>query len=687
MPRVDIPNVGAVDFPDTMSHDEIVHAIQTKILPQYGKAQAAPAAPTAEMPDRSLSDIGSDIVTGAAKGITSGLQGIVGLADIPTGGEAGKALKPYLDLEKLQEGYSQHYSPQQQAAIKAVQEAKGFGGTLEAYAENPAAIASTIGESIPSMLVGGALGKGAQAIRAVKGAGAAGALGEGLIGAGSAAESLREQSPDELLSGKGTVAALGAGIGTSMFGLAGAKLADKFGVVDPDTLITGGLQALKSESVNAGEAAAKKSFLKQMVGSGISEGFFEEMPQSAQEQMWANFANDKPLTEGIGEAAASGLVAGAAMGVGAGGIGGGFNTAQLPPQDTTPPPAEGATPPTPPKEDETAIMTPTVEALTPEAKAIEQENLLREKEARVRDWLGTDKTKLFREIMAQDFDTHEGLDKVEELLGGTEDQLGTRGLGIATKDLPLLRNKIDTQPEQPAATQPEQPAATQQEETRSFKEEPAPEVHPDIVAAQSALDAYGAKPNVPANVRAVNEVATNLGIGGAKLEDRVTGLQNAVAQAQAAQPEVAAAEQQVQPEKQADFSAEVTDTRSDVAEPSTTAKKESIAPDEFTTDQSREEFGQKLGAKVEPSGRLVQAPNPKLETAMRWLKGQARTGTVNRRATYRDISMGHALDALDASPNLIIRQLAEKAKNQLKDIGFDFGKTLHNATGQYTWAR
>src|ERR1019366_7837959 len=32
--QVDIPNVGLVEFPDSMSHDDIVGAIKTKIMPQ-----------------------------------------------------------------------------------------------------------------------------------------------------------------------------------------------------------------------------------------------------------------------------------------------------------------------------------------------------------------------------------------------------------------------------------------------------------------------------------------------------------------------------------------------------------------------------------------------------------------------------------------------------------------------------
>ena len=46
MPSVNIPNVGTVNFPDSMSHDEIVHAIETDIIPKSQAANAPVAAQT-----------------------------------------------------------------------------------------------------------------------------------------------------------------------------------------------------------------------------------------------------------------------------------------------------------------------------------------------------------------------------------------------------------------------------------------------------------------------------------------------------------------------------------------------------------------------------------------------------------------------------------------------------------------
>jgi hypothetical protein len=99
-----------------------------------------------------------------------------------------------------------------------------------------------------------------------------------------------------------------------------------------------------------------------------------------------------------------------------------------------------------------------------------------------------------------------------------------------------LKSRVDLEPEQLHELRSIEETRLPPSEQPEVVGETAPEVHPDIVAAQSALDAYSAKPNLPANVRAVNEAATTLGITG-DLKTKTAGLQNAVEQAQSAQVE------------------------------------------------------------------------------------------------------------------------------------------------------
>lgn len=313
---------------------------------------------------RSAADIARDVGVTALKGAVGLPAAFVGLADIPTGGRVGKALEGAgIKFKETQDILSGQYSEQQQAANKKVQEADGFVDTTVTALQNPSTIATAIGESIPQMLGGAGIAR--MGIKAADKMGRkvapwlAGAIGEGTMAAGSAAEGMRQESEDGLLSGKQTVAALGTGAGTAVLGAAGGKLAQKFGFGDVDTILAkGGPDALAA-------GAAKKGFMRQVVEGGISEGVFEEMPQSIQETMWQNWANDKPLMEGTGNAAAMGMLAGMGMGMG----GGGYNAAmsrevpapvtpQVQPTQATPPvqpttatpeqPTQQAPSPTPP---------------------------------------------------------------------------------------------------------------------------------------------------------------------------------------------------------------------------------------------------------------------------------------------------------------------------------------------------
>ncbi|HEY9208653.1 MAG TPA: hypothetical protein VIP31_06380 [Acidovorax sp.] len=270
-------------------------------------------------PERTVLGTVGDVGVTALKGAVGLPQAFMGLADIVSGGQAGKDFEDagvrFGDAQKMLDGL---YSPAQQAANREVQQADGFVGTLKAAIDNPSTIATTVGESLPQMLGGAAIARGGLALTSKLAPWAAGAIGEGVMGAGAAAEQIRAENPDGLLAGKQAAAAVGSGIGTAALGAVGGKFANsklgqRLGVSDVDTMLAAG----KFNKSPVG-------FVRQLVGSGISEGVFEELPQSIQEQMWQNYAQGKPLDEGVGKAAAMGLLAGSAMG----GAGGGFNAAQ-----------------------------------------------------------------------------------------------------------------------------------------------------------------------------------------------------------------------------------------------------------------------------------------------------------------------------------------------------------------------
>lgn len=265
----------------------------------------------AQRTDRTALGTAGDIGVTAIKGAVGLPQAFVGLADLVSGGYAGKGLEAvglrFEDAQKILDGL---YSPAQQQSNEAVREAEGFIGTLGAMLSNPSTIATTVGQSAPQMLGGAAIGKTIISAAPKLAPWLAAALGEGIMGAGAAAEQTRQETDDGLLSAKQVFASVASGAGTALFGAVGGRAAQRFGLGDIDT-------ALVARGVDQGTAATLRSgFAASIVKAGISEGVFEELPQSVQEQMWSNWAADRPLGQGVGAAAAQGLLAGLAMGGG-----------------------------------------------------------------------------------------------------------------------------------------------------------------------------------------------------------------------------------------------------------------------------------------------------------------------------------------------------------------------------------
>ncbi len=288
----------------------------------------------AKRADRTLLGTGGDILVTATKGAVGLPQSFVGLADIfvnapgmPTStvGNALKALGITSDgrvsvgkavessgirFEDTQAFLDTLYSPAQQQSNEAVAEAKGFLDTLGAMLENPSTIATTVGESAPQMLGGAGVGRALVGAAPKIAPWLAAAFGEGVMGAGSAAEQTRQETEDGVLSAKQTFAAVMSGTGTALFGTAGGRVARRLGLADIDTaLVARGVDEASAKTLRTGFATA-------IAKAGVSEGVFEELPQSVQEQMWQNWAMDRPLGQGVGKAAAQGLLAGLTMGGG-----------------------------------------------------------------------------------------------------------------------------------------------------------------------------------------------------------------------------------------------------------------------------------------------------------------------------------------------------------------------------------
>jgi len=282
-------------------------------------------------PSSTLRRAVGDPLVAAAKGVVGAGESLVGLADIPTLGRAGKGLEMIgYDPKYLKNELTKLASPEARAAQENVSKGfeQGVVPGIKAIASNPSTIVGGAIESTPGMLLGGGLARGAmtkvpvlanvlkagKAIRAseaaIKAANRAsvlaGGLGEAAITAGQNIEQVRQDAPGGVLTPKQTALVGGSGVLTGILGVLGGKAAQRLGLGDIDTLMAGQVAP-----------AVKRGLLMRIFGGMVSEGLFEELPQSIQEQAAQNVALGKPWNEGVAESGAMGAIIGGIMGAGA----------------------------------------------------------------------------------------------------------------------------------------------------------------------------------------------------------------------------------------------------------------------------------------------------------------------------------------------------------------------------------
>lgn len=262
---------------------------------------------------RTFAGTAKDVGISALKSAISVPEIAVGLADIPTGGAIGNLVEgagvKFKDAKRL---LDEELSPAQQAANRRVEQADGFFPTIGALLENPSVIAHGAIESLGSMGAGGVIGRGVVGVAPKVSPWIAAAIGEGAATSGLLAESTRQTTGNLTAAQSGM--AVAAGLGTGALGAIGGRLAKRLGVDDIDTMLVKGIAADASE--DAAVATVKKGIARRILEGGLTEGIFEELPQSAQEQVWQNAALGRPLMDGVDKAAAQGMLIGAAMGGG-----------------------------------------------------------------------------------------------------------------------------------------------------------------------------------------------------------------------------------------------------------------------------------------------------------------------------------------------------------------------------------
>ena len=249
------------------------------------------------------------------KGVVGLEDAAVGLVDMVTPGNLGGAYESGMKWltgttpkEAVTYAESQ-YSDAQKEANRKVNEAEGFLPTTGALLKNPSVVAHSLVESAPSMLAAGGIGRGLVLVEGAASPVLASAAGEGLISSGSTHEQIRQGSPSGNVTPMQSNAAALSGFTTGTLTMIGGRLANRLGFGDIDTMLASGSREV------AGKGGVKE-VARRIIGGGISEGFFEEMPQSAQERIWLNAATGRPLLDGVPADSAQGLVVGVAMGTG-----------------------------------------------------------------------------------------------------------------------------------------------------------------------------------------------------------------------------------------------------------------------------------------------------------------------------------------------------------------------------------
>lgn len=300
--------------------------------------------PTTAVPEeppkaRGFKGWAGDALGVAARGAISVPEAVVGLADIPTGGAVGKFLenqdgsfgfRPKQAKEAASEYFDSEATKQQNQQF---QNADGIVDKAKVVLQNPSMIARAVGESLPSMGAGGVAARGALAATRLgqmgaQGAALAGAIGEGVVGAGSQAEQIRQETPDGNLTPTQAGLAALTGAATTGFSALGGRIANKLGIGDAETMLAQGTKGMARQNADdAVRAAANpliqqqaaKSIPRQVIEGAISEGFLEELPQSVAEQIFQNLALGQDWLKDVDGAAVMGVLTGGAMGAGAAG--------------------------------------------------------------------------------------------------------------------------------------------------------------------------------------------------------------------------------------------------------------------------------------------------------------------------------------------------------------------------------
>lgn len=267
-------------------------------------------------PKKQNTSLVGDAATALKQGVLKLPGAATGLADIPAGAlgfnrpfsRAAEAVGEAIGFRPGQwaKEANAEYSPQTQAAQKEIDQAWSDPKTnaldvAGAYVRNPRATMLNVVQSLPSVAAGGVLARGLGAAGMALSGPARAAVGEGAVMAGQSMAEIDEQVDPR----RAAAAAAGVGVLGGAIGYAGGRVAQRLGIDDVDVLAAGGARATAVPGFGATRRA---------VTGAAQEGLIEEAPQSALETAAQNWAQERPLTEGMARAVVEGGLAGGVMG-------------------------------------------------------------------------------------------------------------------------------------------------------------------------------------------------------------------------------------------------------------------------------------------------------------------------------------------------------------------------------------
>lgn len=162
---------------------------------------------------RGAGEIKNDLWQDIKSGLVAVPQAGVGLLSMMSGGHVGKFVEDNIwDMQKTKENIHAQKSATAHAQERQFDSAKGFGAKLGTIIKNPTLAVDAAVESLPLMYAGGVAGRGIGRAAGIKSTALRAGIGEGITMAGSAAENMRSQNDDGLLTGKEAIASIGTGM-------------------------------------------------------------------------------------------------------------------------------------------------------------------------------------------------------------------------------------------------------------------------------------------------------------------------------------------------------------------------------------------------------------------------------------------------------------------------------------------